>query len=635
MKLAKFVSLGSVAFALASIGLANLGNTPIAPGLEVPNFAFLQASKSPVIDAKTFTQADLEKMVTELMPAYAKDPRLTYPIRCVVDDVDDVNAYANAYFDPNDKKKQPQAQMTVHRKLITFLGGEIRLLRAVVSHEIAHLSKGHLGKNMSSKDADLIFIRQQEYEADVVGAAALEQFGYSKKDMIDMLQKLGAESRNAPDARNLMGDHADCDRRALNVDKSNIVLRSMVSFTNGEAYFDVRSYLPAMQEFDKAAEKAPTFYEARYNSALAATVYYWDKVADAVRGGWYIPDFGPSLIRAGTGGKATIIVDEDRKNFRQATDKLATLIALDPKRQETLELQGLLLVLEPDGNATSITAGTKILESALKSAVIPGSQLRIANNLAIGYQRAGNVGKAVDVMLAEQNKTTKFNTFLAANLGQQDLPESAAASASKAEAVLYTFLSRSSSAVMGYSKALSTYNKLCAKYKLKPREIKEKGISLCRAFGVVIDGKTISLLSDASESVVAFGAPEKGGFFDENYKGFKQFEWKDGKLNIIVEKGPADTLDILRVTSYYPGSYVELKPLDTRISGSFKIFVGMTKAQFGEILNVDGGVSRNLIRLSEVEDWLYYPGLLMGVLIKDNKVVGVTSTPAAINDIAK
>ena len=149
----KWMSVGAATMLLASISFAK-GGTP---------------------EQAKFTVADLQKMVDEMKPYLPEDPRFTYPIKCIVEDRKDVNANASYFFEKDaPKDAKPQAKMTVYTGLLDFMK-DIRLVRAVVAHELSHLSKQHLGKGMKPKDLDLIFTRQQEYEADATGAIVLEK----------------------------------------------------------------------------------------------------------------------------------------------------------------------------------------------------------------------------------------------------------------------------------------------------------------------------------------------------------------------------------------------------------------------------------------------------------------------------
>jgi len=131
-----------------------------------------------------FTQADLEKMVEKLDKAIPENPNFKYPVKCTIVTKDDVNAYATLTKEGNDNR----ATMVVYSGLIKQIDGDQRLIRAVVAHELSHLSLGHNAAiNPKARDLRNLWTRQQEFEADATGAKALVKLGYSKKDMVDML----------------------------------------------------------------------------------------------------------------------------------------------------------------------------------------------------------------------------------------------------------------------------------------------------------------------------------------------------------------------------------------------------------------------------------------------------------------
>ena len=63
------------------------------------------------------------------------------------------------------------------------------------------------------------------------------------------------------------------------------------------------------------------------------------------------------------------------------------------------------------------------------------------------------------------------------------------------------------------------------------------------------------------------------------------------------------------------------------MNASFKITVGMTVAEFSKVLDIKGGAVTSLVRAGKLEDWTYFAGLNMGVLVKDDKIVGITVAP--------
>jgi tetratricopeptide (TPR) repeat protein len=584
----KWMSVGAAAMLLASISFAKGGTHQ---------------------QQATFTVADLQKMVDELKPYLPDDPRLSYPIKCVVVEKKDVNANASFEFDPKaPKDAKPQAKMTVYTGLLDFMK-DIRLVRAVVAHELSHLAKQHLGKGMKPRDLDLIFTRQQEYDADATGAIALEKAGYKRQDMVDMLIVLGKSSQNWPGSVKILGDHADTARRAAAVSDNNLVLRSMVSFTDGDAYMDAHLYDPAMKAYDKAATEAPTFFECKYNAAKAAILNYYGNVSRDLVAPWFIPDFGPLLIFPSPLGKSAVVNSQDRLNYAVALAHVKLAHDMRPTDFYSLELEGLALVLDPDGKPETLQAGIKDLNDALAKATTDTQKLRTANNLALGYQRVGDVTTAVKTMLAAQRDTTKYNENLASNLGQQVPGVEFKSDAPKAETVIFTYLTRTSSASKGYDKAKENYMSLCSKFGFKPREIKEAPISLCTVLSLTQNGKPVKILDTLESMLGLFGSPQNAYRYSDTYEGLKEYVWDSGKFSVITDArkvGDETFNEVLRITSYTPDAYFELVPTNRAIDGKYRVSVA-------------------------VEEWTYFEGLNMGVLVKDDKIAGITVTPANAN----
>ncbi|MEI7576062.1 MAG: hypothetical protein WCK51_04155 [Armatimonadota bacterium] len=605
--------------------------------------ALLMCTSAVAGQSAQFTTADLEKMVAELTKYLPEDPLLQYPVKCFVIENPDVNANASAYY-PDEKKKEgkPLARMRVFTGLFKWMNNDVRLVRAVVAHELAHLSKLHLRGGYNPADLDIIYTRQKEYEADATGAAVLEKCGYSRKDMTDMLLRLGEVARTAPASVKVMGDHADCQRRAAAVDKNNLVLRSMVSFTTGEAYMDVRAYNKAKEQFDLATEQAPDFYEAKFNAAQAALMFYYDNVDPVMREVWYQPDFGASLLLPLRPGKAGKITDQDQLNYAEALKRIRILSLQITARQEANELLGLALVLEPDGKAASISEGIKTLEKALTTAVTPDDRLRIVNNLAIGYQRQGNVATAIDKMFGEQKKSTRFNAFLAANLGAQPLPAKIKGDEAKtALNVLFTYLSNTSQGATGYSSVQKSFDDLKKRLGVTTKEIKRQGIPICTAFSLTDQGRTVFMLDPFEKYYRSIGALDAIRSYNEKYSSMLEFVWQGGNFTILTDKqyDPDDkndgkitpefvkTLEVIRVTSYNPGAFVEMRSADRKVDMAFRVTVGMTIEDFNKFLDSGSGQARQLIRNAAMEEWIYFQGLNFGIFVKDKKVAGVTVCP--------
>src|ERR1044072_1835961 len=123
-------------------------------------------------------------MVGELDKVIPRNANYKYPIKCSIEDVDKVNAYATLTKEGTDRR----ATMVVFTGIVKRCNGDQHILRAVVAHELSHLGVGHkLDVNPAARDLNNLWTRQQEMEADKDGASSLVKAGYANKDMVDML----------------------------------------------------------------------------------------------------------------------------------------------------------------------------------------------------------------------------------------------------------------------------------------------------------------------------------------------------------------------------------------------------------------------------------------------------------------
>jgi hypothetical protein len=142
----------------------------------------------------------------------------------------------------------------------------------------------------------------------------------------------------------------------------------------------------------------------------------------------------------------------------------------------------------------------------------------------------------------------------------------------------------------------------------------------------------VSLLGKAFDLIDVFGKFESGNRYSSDYLGLLELIWKGGNFVVVTDSigiSPNDDdVEILRATSYSPGSYFVLKPKDSTITLAQRISVGMTKAQLNKLLNLDNSSTKEFVRNGTFETWNYFDGLNVGVLIKDDKVSGITVSPA-------
>ena len=566
------------------------------------------------------SQADLEKIVAELDHVIPESKKLKYPVKCSIIDKDDVNAYAHVEKESDGLR----ASMVIFTGLVKQTHGDIRIIRAVVAHELSHLSREHLfDVDPSARDVRNLWTRQQEFEADKYGAEALVKAGYSKKDMVDMLLFLDRDQgRGGFWLQNLTADHADPKARAAELADNPKALNALVTFDTALAYEDARNHLYAKKLFDYAFLQWPDLKEALVNSAKCSLLFYYDNLPKAVRSNWWRPDFGPLLTNVHAAvPQATEVTDEDRERWRDAIEATKKAVNDSPKSTDALELAALAMVLEPDAKKDVVNAGRDWFESNLK-AVDKETALRYANNAAVGYQRLGDIAKASETILEAQKGTNKFNSALGENLGLVKSAGRSKDDETLAANVLFTWLSNTPATSPRWPTVKKTFDDICVNVGIAPKDIQQKPGILCRVITLVTSGKELGILLPAGGVVAAIGTPDKRVLFVEKWPDLQEIRWHNEELTIWTEREK-----VMRITSYEKDAYLLLKPADKSLDTTFKVTVGMSKSEFFAILNESASVLKNLARGGKVDSWNYYPDLNMGVLIDGDKVKAITVTP--------
>jgi predicted Zn-dependent protease len=570
-----------------------------------------------------FTQADLEKMVKELETIAPKSDKYLYPIKAVIEKNDDVNACAT--FDKPVGDAKPQALMIVNTGLIDFVKGDARIIRSVVAHEVAHLANSHVKTTtLIARDLENLWTRQEEMEADIHGAQYLQRLGYSKQDMIEMLLMLEKlRGRQGVWLRRVTGDHPDPKMRAQQISDNPEVLRALVTFDTGLAYLDSRKYKMAIDLFDASLKQEPKLKEAYLNAGLAALAFYYDMTSEELKQTWFRPDFGPTLTEVAiTARAAGLINDADRRRHTDAMTRLAKAKAEYPTAR-TNELYALGQILNPEADTTAINAGIQTLKG-LQANATEADNLRLANNIAVGYHRLNNLQAAYDAIIEVQKKTKLFIPALGENLGLIRVTGAAKETEELMADILFTWLGRTPKSNSRWTTVKTTYDEILKRNNWKATDIPDKGVFLCRVVSINIDSNELGILIPVEDYTGALGAAEKTISFDSRYPDLTEKRWKGGDVSAYTERGK-----VMRVTSYAVGDYMTLHPLDKSLSYTLKISVGMTEDDLKKIINLDGGAPIKLARGGKGEDWLYFPSLHFGLYMKDGKVAGITATRTA------
>lgn len=569
-----------------------------------------------------FTTEDLQKMVGELERYMVKYPEYTYPIKCTVDSDPEVNAYATVEFS-EDENAKPQAVMVVHQGLVDFVKEDKNLIRAVVAHELAHLSKGHpTTPGFKPGDLNSLFIRQIELEADVVGASLLQASGHSKDDMIKLLLMLDKDAGKTHLMHNIGADHPTGASRAANIADNPLVYRSLADFQLGNAFMENRQYPQALAAYTRAIAKEPKFTEAYINKGQAALMAYYDKLPQLTKESWFRPDFGGILIETPVGSRAIVPDATDLRRYQEALSAINTAVEKAPDSLRAKELKYIAQVLDPEAKAENLSAGIAGFRELLTKSANEQDMLRYANNLAIGQQRSSDLKGAVTTMLTYSEKSEFYNQFLSYNLGMKGMSELDANNAGLALSMVLTWLNNSPNFHPDYNLIKDAYTKACTRLGYKIEEVKPIGTYLCAATTLTLGDNSISLFEPLEELFATLGKADNGWIFDETYPDMMEYRWNNRDFHIL-----ADKTDLYRITTYETGASIILRPQDKTMDGTYTIKVGMTKAEFEQVLPLSAATQVPFVRAGELETWYYYPSLLMGVCITDDKVSGLTVSP--------
>ncbi len=572
---------------------------------------------------RTFTQADLEKIVAELDAVIPHNPGYKYPIKVSLVDKPEVNAKAG--FETVGKDKQ--AIMVVYTGLAEFADQDVRLIRACVAHELSHLSQGHsLEASPAARDLDNLWTRQQEYDADKFGAAALLKAGYPKKDMIDLLLLLDRHSgREGGWLYRLTADHADAKARAADLSDNPKALQSLVLFDTALAYEDARDHVYARKLFEAAVAGWPELTMAYTNAAKCSLKLYYDNVPTALRTDWWRPDFGPLMtnVPAPGAGQATEITDQDREAWKAALALAQKAVDMNPRSRDAEEVRALTQVLEPDAKKDVVAKGIEWFKAQATIASDPSDRLRFANNAGVGFQRTSDLDAAYASIIDAQRGNDRFNAALGENLGLVRVKGRTNADDLLAANVLFTWLEATPDSSPNWKLVKSTFDAICTTAHLTPQPIAEKPAYLAQAMTLCTHGKRLGLLLPVSGLIGVMGQPDASAKFDARFPDLQEMRWNTG-LVIFTERGK-----VMRLTTSEPGAYLVLRPKDATLEDKFSVKVGMSKADLFAMLNEKAGVQTLLANRGEVKAWIYFPAVGMGVLIEGDKVAAITVTPVS------
>jgi hypothetical protein len=404
-----------------------------------------------------------------------------------------------------------------------------------------------------------------------------------------------------------------------------------------------------MDFFDQAIAFEPNLYEAYLNAASAALQQYYDELPGAVQDDWLRPEFGPHLtdtllLRS----RDFVVRDEDLARYELALARIGQIPA-----GSYPDMQRFLLataqVLHPHGDENALRAGVNGLERLLSSEPqldlweVDRRRLAFANNLALGLMRLGEGERGARTLVQEQRADLYMLPSAAENLARLPLGSLSKDDAGLAMNVLMVFLRFTDPDAPGAKVAKRAVKAIAQKHGFQDASADPPlPLSLCGVASMIIDGKELGLFQEFPEVTTIFSDLPEAGTISEAYGDFLFVMWNGAEVMALTEQGR-----IVKLTSYRPGSFLELRPQrDSGLQTKYRVSVGMSEAEFWTLLQPAGGrekLSAKALALFSVSSftdangqpqeeqiWTYFPTLNFGVWVVDGAIAGISVTPVTI-----
>jgi tetratricopeptide (TPR) repeat protein len=195
----------------------------------------------------------------------------------------EVNAYASAHkshgavVDERSGKVRPVVMVT-EGMLARIIEGDENSLAVIMGHELAHLSKDHVGGRTGETALLLLaFSRDQEIEADVEGLRFAIAAGYPYKVGVSKAIQAMRKRTKISSFEGLHSSHPSWEDRLVFLDREQAQLWSAMSaFQNGFLFLELEQYVSARQCFRAVLNEFPDCHEAWANLGYAQLMQYCD-----------------------------------------------------------------------------------------------------------------------------------------------------------------------------------------------------------------------------------------------------------------------------------------------------------------------------------------------------------------------
>jgi tetratricopeptide (TPR) repeat protein len=508
-------------------------------------------------DEKLF-QKVMQRLLSSDIVAEAYPRKYYWPPKYFIkpDSEKEINAYASASersgaeVESRSGKVRPVVTVT-QGMLRQLVKGDENSLAVIMGHELAHLSKDHVGGRKGETALLLLaFGREEEIEADLEGMRFAVASGYPYRAGVANAYKGIRALGKYSSFEGLHTSHPSWEERLSLLDREQAQLwKSMAAFQNGFMFLELEQYPAAQQCFKAVVAEFPDCPEGWANLGYAQLMRYCDGLeADDLR------NYGIGQVVAGAFYSRPLSLESqargvDEKMWQDAVKALNKALALKPDLVLPRANLGLAYLVHPEGkNARQAAKWFKeALERAeadpeLKQNMLSRAAL-LSNagvaDLALGDARAADLKfQAVDRMLdglTARPLARGLDDALLYNTALIDARAAAAEVKTAACKRLEIYLRTTSPDSAWWTLAFERYGKLCSELKQQAKArnelVKRDGGAPLRVLtSVNVPAGTLTLSAPTAEAVQLLG--KDAGAEVPLYPGSKIVRWRFAERGI-------------------------------------------------------------------------------------------------------
>lgn len=557
-----------------------------------------------------------------------------------IEDSPDINAYA--YLEVSeDENVKPQPHIRILTGALDHLiQGSADRLAYLLGHELAHITRKHVG-NTERGGTDLLFIavtREQELEADLDGLAFALEAGYDPDRALGCIKRFMEMGFDYTRFEGLHADHPSWKDRLAHIDENQAQLwQSMSAFYNGNLLLHLEQYAAAERCFDQVTKAFPACAEAWANLGYARLMQYCDAlepenlrnfdIGQLVVGGFYRRPASleaqirgidsdlwwdavgalrealrldrNSVVAAGNLGVAYLVAPEGKdvgkstQYFEMVLEMTSKLASDDPHRDPLMEV-----ALLTNAGVAQISAGNN--DSAARHFASARQQLQSLAN------QGGEVQLAAPILWA----ALLYNS--ASMLAASDSAEEQNSGIETWE----QYLRVNSPASAWWSIGYERYAALCKKLELEPKSVEElsrgAGLGLRMITAVELPDLGTVAISDSSDALHS----QLGEAVETTVvrgTSLRRMMYQDRGIEFVVNDKEVIAIVLNAATS------PRLKLRDRGVATeSSELYIGMTVEELDALLS-ELPVYRNLIDPNVKHR--FYRSIGLAVRVEDGKVV--------------